>query len=148
MYIGVKIPNNQGVLLSTFIRNLFGLANRNFLYHVTRKANISVGFALINATQVSVIRIMYGSRSQVGLQMFCMGLTFAVSAYAKQTYRISLKCRFVCFVVVAHVTRNSMLNLNRCFERIPGQNGIARFKISEGKDLTPLRSSASNFYSV
>jgi len=56
-----------------------------FLYHITRKANISFGFALINATQVFVIRIMYGSRNQVGPQMFCMGLTFATNAYAKQT---------------------------------------------------------------
>jgi hypothetical protein len=100
MFIGLKIPNNRRVLLSTFIRKLFGLANRNFLYHITRKANISVGFALVNATQVLVIRIKYDSRSHVGLQMFCMGLRYAVSAYAKQTYRISRKilaCMFCSF---------------------------------------------------
>jgi len=80
MYIGVKIPNNRRVLLPTFIRNLFGLANRNFLYHVTPKANISIGFALINTTQAFVIRLIYDSRNHVGLQMFCMGLTFATNA--------------------------------------------------------------------
>jgi len=54
----------------------------------------------------------------------------------------------MCLVVIADITRNSMLNGNRCFERTPGQNGIARFKISEGKDWSPLRSSAANIYSL
>jgi len=49
-----------------------------------------------------------------------------------------VKCKPVCYAVVADITRNSVLNWNDQFERIPGQNGIARFKTLEGKDWSPL----------
>lgn len=84
------MQNNPRPFISTFILKLV-LIIRPVSYHITRKANISVDFALTNVTQIFVIRRKYDDFFQVSFQMFSMVLTLSVIVCAEQTCRISRK---------------------------------------------------------